>query len=185
MQTYISLLRGINVSGKNPLKMAELLVMLQNLNFKNVRTYIQSGNVVFQFKETIHSELKKIISEKISNQFGYKVSVLVINIGDWESIFENNPFTFERDTDLSKLHVTFLSDKPELNLVEKITNTNFAPDKFIISEKAIYLQCPNGYGNTKLSNTFWENKLKVRATTRNWKSITLLMEMAKTISILK
>ncbi len=182
MQTYISILRGINVSGHKTNKMEALRKMYEDLNFKNVRTYIQSGNVVFEDKKTKSPELEKKISKKIVEAFGFEVPVIVKESEEWQTVLKNNPFLKKRKEDITKLHVTFLSQEPEQAIIEKIKEGNYAADEFIILGKCIYLFCPNGYGNTKLNNTFFENKLKVSATTRNWKTTNELASIAENIS---
>ena len=171
METYISILRGINVSGHKLIKMDALKKMFEDLNFKNIRTYIQSGNVIFESKKVDTKSLETIIGKQIFKTFGFEVPVLVKEKKDWKTVFENNPFLKNRNEDISKLHVTFLSAEPEQVNIDKLLETKFNNDEFVVSENVVYLFCPDGYGNTKLSNTFFENKLKVSATTRNWKTV--------------
>jgi len=178
MQNYIAILRGINVSGHKLIKMDALRKLFDDMGFKNTKTYIQSGNVVFQCKQAKVQDLEQKIASSIQKEFGFEVPVLVKEANDLEVVLKNNPFINKRKEDVTKLHVTFLSAEPEKALVEKIKEGNYAADEFIVTGKAVYLFCPNGYGNTKLSNTFFENKLKVTATTRNWKTINELVIMA-------
>ena len=183
MKTYISILRGINVSGHKKIKMDELRKLFEDLNFKNVKTYIQSGNVIFEDKTTSHKELGKRIEKKIFENFGFQVPVIVKDKNELVNLIKNNPFLNGRKEDISKLHVTFLSDEPEQALVDKIAAADYKPDEFKLSADKIYLFCPNGYGNTKLSNNFFENKLKVVATTRNWKTINELITISSASKI--
>jgi uncharacterized protein (DUF1697 family) len=178
MKIYIAILRGINVSGHKPIKMDALRAMCEQLNFKNAKTYIQSGNIVFQYKQTNTETLEKLISKKIKETFTFDVPVLVKDADELKLILKNNPFVNKRNEDITKLHVTFLSHQPEKINCDKIKEGNYGADEFIISGKNIYLFCPVSYGNSKLSNTFLENKLKVTATTRNWKTINELVVMA-------
>ena len=90
----------------------------------------------------------------------------------------SNPFLKEKNGDAKRLYVTFLSEIPDKENVESIANIDFSPDKFIIIGKEIYLCVANGYGETKISNTFFEKKLKVKATTRNWNTVNKLSDMA-------
>ncbi len=180
MPVYVAILRGINVSGHNMIKMDKLLDLFQHLRFSNVSTYIQSGNVIFQDKSTDPKELEKKIVRKIEQEFGFAVPVLVKDKSELVEISKHNPFV-RRKEDNAYLHVTFLSEDPEKASVEKIVQGIYGKDEFIISGKTIYLFCPNGYGNTKLSNHFFENKLKVVATTRNWKSVNELVRMAESL----
>lgn len=180
METYISILRGINVGGHKLIKMQALTKLYEDLGFKNVKTYIQSGNVVFQAKQMDPALLETMISKKIMDVFTFEVPITVKLQKEIAKIHKNNPFINENNYDINLLHVTFLSQKPKQADIANITG-DFGNDEYIISDKAIYLYCPNGYGNTKLTNTFFENKLKVSATTRNWKTTTELLNMSLSI----
>jgi uncharacterized protein (DUF1697 family) len=179
MQTYISILRGINVSGHKMIKMDALRKMYSDLNFKNVQSYIQSGNVVFQDKKIKHKDLESKIAKEILREFGFEVPVMVKELEEFVTVLNNNPFLINRNEDNTKLHVTFLSQEPQQLEVDKIKDGQYASDEFIVFGKAVYLFCPNGYGNTKLNNTFFEKKLHVVATTRNWKTINELIHIAQ------
>jgi uncharacterized protein (DUF1697 family) len=179
MKTSISILRGINVSGHNPIKMKALQEMYENLGFRNVRTYIQSGNVIFESDQPETGEIEKMISAEILNAFDFKVPVLVLQLEELKYISVHNDFILKRGEDISKLHVTFLSEEPEKNLTENIGKEQYLPDEYYFNGRAVYLFCPQGYGNTKLSNTFFEKKLQVQATTRNWKTVLELVKLAE------
>ncbi|WP_159470575.1 DUF1697 domain-containing protein [Dyadobacter sp. 3J3] len=179
MQTYIAILRGINVSGHNMIKMADLKTMFETLPFENIRTYIQSGNIVFNAKPGNDQDLEKQIHDTIQKTFSFSVPVIVLEEKELRKVRQHNPFLTGRNEDVTKLHVTFLEAIPENILVEKLKETaQFLPDEWILEGKAIYLFCPNGYGKTKLNNNFFENKLKVTATTRNWKTVNELVSIA-------
>jgi uncharacterized protein (DUF1697 family) len=180
MQIYIAILRGINVSGKNMIKMSELQNLFESLGFIKVKTYIQSGNVIFEAEAKKPNEIEKLVKEKISERFGLKVPVLVKAKSEVEEVLQNNPF-LQTDVDVSKLHVTFLSAEPQQVNIEKINKDQYLPDEFVLRCIAIYLYCPNGYGNTKLNNNFFESKLKVMATTRNWKTLNELVRIANSL----
>lgn len=119
MQTYIAILRGINVSGKNMIKMPELQTLFEASGFKKVKTYIQSGNLVFEATAKNLNEIEKLVEEKISERFGLKVPVLVKTKSEVENILQNNPFIKSGGIDVSKLHVTFLSKEPEQANIDK------------------------------------------------------------------
>src|SRR3989344_3570057 len=168
MTTYISILRGINVGGQKKIKMEELKKLYESLGFKNVRTYIQSGNVIFECLDTNLAELIYQIEQKIKNSFGFDVIVLIKTKNEIQKLIKNNPFAKK---DPSKLHVTFLSDIKTKPPTDEINNTKDKTEEFFISGREIYLFCPNGYGISKLSNNFFERKLNTSATTRNWKTV--------------
>ena len=177
MQTFIALLRGINVSGKNLIKMAPLAEVLTGAGLMNVRTYIQSGNIVFESEASDDADTGLIIAENIRKEFGFIVPVRVLKQSELKRIRDDNPFIRLHGLPGDKLHLTLLSGIPDHALVQKIAETEYLPDEYIISGNAIYLNCPDGYGRTKLTNTFFENKLKVTATTRNWATIVKLCSM--------
>jgi len=178
MTTYISILRGINVSGQKIIKMSDLKEMYRNLNFENIKTYVQSGNVIFSSKNKNPKELEKIISTKINSEFGFEVPVMVLNSETLKTIIENNPFSKDSTKDNAFFHVTFLAEKPATIDKESILEKKHAHEEIAFTPNAIYLYCPNGYGKTKLNNNFLENKLKVKATTRNWKTTQQLLKLA-------
>jgi uncharacterized protein (DUF1697 family) len=179
METYISILRGINVGGNKKILMEDLKNLYIELNFKNIKTYIQSGNVIFDYEKTIPNQLIKKIEDKIYEKFKFQVPVIILSGFELQEIINNNPFLIENNIDVEKLHVTFLSDKPEIIKMEEIKKYEYKPDRFFCSDKTVYVYCPNGYGNTKLNNTFFESKLKVKATTRNLKTVQELFRISK------
>jgi uncharacterized protein (DUF1697 family) len=183
MQTYISILRGINVSGHRKMKMDALQQLYTNLGFSNVQTYIQSGNVVFQYKKTSLQDIEQAISKKVLEQFGFDVPVIVLEKEELNQIIRNNPFISDPSKDIKFLHITFLSAEPSKVAYNKIDEEHYNGDEFKIINKSIYLYCPNGYGKTKLTNSFFENKLKVTATTRNWKTTKELLLISEKLLI--
>jgi uncharacterized protein (DUF1697 family) len=179
MQTFIAILRGINVSGQKKILMADLKSLFENSGFLEVQTYIQSGNVVFKSPAKLPGlKLAQKIEKAINEKYGFKVPVITRNKEELQKIITTNPFAEQKNIDLKKLHLTFLSNEPEKENIENIRKTNFSPDEFVIEGKEIYLHIPESYGLTKLSNTFFEKKLKVTATTRNWNTVNKLWEMA-------
>lgn len=152
MQTYISLLRGINVSGQKRIKMDVLKAAYEAMGFDNVRTYIQSGNVIFKTQILNKATLSASIEKTISEQFGYPVSVVIREKGELDKIIRSNPFLSRSTIELDKCHVTFLSSKPEDKHRQAIKNFTNGQDEFQLSDQEIYLYCPNGYGRTKLTN---------------------------------
>ncbi len=175
MNTYISLLRGINVTGKKRMKMEELRTLFISLGFKNVKTYIQSGNVIFNSDKADGSSLVKIIESGIKCKFGFDVSVHMITPYRLREIIANNPFPFGEN----KACITFLFETPQHISWDELKAARQKTEQFEISEdeNVVYLHCPLGYARTKLSNNFFERKLKVSATTRNLKTLNKLLEL--------
>jgi uncharacterized protein (DUF1697 family) len=180
MQTYIAILRGINVGAQKKVLMAELKEVLKKLKLQDVTTYIQSGNVVFKSAEKLsNEEFAAKIEKAIAKHFKFEVPVLVRNAGEWKKAIAANPFPKNKKIDLAKVHVTFLSAVPEKSFVTELNKLSFGADEFHVNGKEVYLHTPGGYGETKLSNSFFEKKLKVTATTRNWRTVNTLMEMCE------
>lgn len=181
MKIYISILRGINVSGQKIIKMDALRNTYERLGFNNVTSYVQSGNVIFSGEEFKHKDLEQKLSRQILKDFGFDVPVLVLDIEKLKKTIEENPFSGDPDKDPSCLHVTFLSSYPDAYDQKIIDEKKQNGEELAYSNDAIYLYCPTGYGKTKLNNNFIETKLKVSATTRNWKTTNELYKIAKQI----
>ena len=178
MPSYVAMLRGINVSGNKPVKMEALRASFEALGFKNVRTYVQSGNVVFEAKERAAGPLGPQIVARIKRDFGFDVPVLVLGAAELARVVAENPFLEQRGIDLTKLHVTFLAGAPAAAGLKKMEGVSSGRDAFRCLGQIVYLVCPDGYGNTKLHNNAFERALGVGATTRNWKTVSTLAAMA-------
>ncbi|MFT7605208.1 MAG: hypothetical protein ACI8VT_002802 [Saprospiraceae bacterium] len=178
MQTYLSLLRGINVSGQKKIKMADLKLMYESLGFEDVTTYIQSGNVIFKTKKSRESNLEEPIKKEIRKTFGFEVPVLVLCYEELLSLAAANPYK-DSELDHKFLHFTLLSTPPDAEKIKVVNEMQFPGEEFLVTKRVVYLCLPNGYGRTKLNNNFFESKLKVSATTRNLKSVNKLIELAK------
>lgn len=174
MPTYISILRGINVSGQKKIKMADLKKLYQSLGFENVQTYIQSGNIVFESKETSVIELQTIIFDAIQKHYGFEVPNIILKPEEVEVALKNNPFK-----EIEKMYFTFLAEEPTKENIKKLYTYSFDEEYYELIDKVIYFHCPNGAGRAKMSNNFFENKLRVMATSRNLNTTKKLLEMAK------
>jgi uncharacterized protein (DUF1697 family) len=177
MPAYIAMLRGINVTGHNPIKMEQLRELFNRLGFQRVETYVRSGNIVFQGKIENPTSLSKRIGETILNSLGFEVPVIVRTLKEMENVVANNPFLKEKNVDSSKLHVTFLSQGPQNSSLKRLEALATSQDRFYPASREIYLYCPGGYGRTKLSNNAIEKVLSVTATTRNWRTTNMLFDM--------
>jgi uncharacterized protein (DUF1697 family) len=177
MSVFITFLRGVNMAGHCTIKMTDLLSLYKKLGYQDAITYIQSGNVVFSSPdsaETIAGRIEKAILK----EFGHTVPAMVRTIGEVEKITVKNPFLSEKDYDPAKSAVIFLYDEPDQGQLAKVADIDYPPDKFKIIGKEIFIYCPNGFGKTKLYTNFFENKMKVTGTARNWKTIGAITEIA-------
>jgi uncharacterized protein (DUF1697 family) len=176
MATFVALLRGINVGGKTIVSMPELKSLFSSMGFEEVSTYIQSGNVVFNSPEDEGQGLAPGIEERIADAFGVNITVLLRTPAELAEIAGSNPF-LGREADLTKLHVVFLSGPPAPDAVGELDPRRSPPDEFSVRGREIYLHLPNGAGRSKLTIDYFEKRLGVRATARNWKTLTKLVEL--------
>ena len=172
MKKYIVLLRGINVSGKNKLPMAELRQLLNDLQFQNIQTYIQSGNIILDSQKE-KSETCEIIKEGIFAKLGYEIPVIARTISEFKKVVDNYPFSKENEKIVA---FTFLNKVP---IKTTIDIKNIKEDKYKVDNDVVYLNCSSGFGKTKLTNNSIEKKLNVIATTRNLRTTLKLLELAK------
>ena len=178
MKIYIAFLRGINVSGKHKIPMAELRELCDGLKFEEVKTYIQSGNVVFKSELQNTSELEALISKAILKSFGFEVPVIVKTTSQLHDILNDNPFESEDEIIRKQVYFVLLN---EVSKVEELTTfkaESYENEEFLISDNCIYLKCKVGYGKAKLNNNLIERKLKILATTRNYRTMHKLLELS-------
>ena len=175
MAYSIALLRGINVSGKNKIRMADLKALFEGLGCESVTTYLQSGNVVYHAPKTVSA---KSIEQAIQNQLGLDVPVLTLTADTLTHISQNNPFLNSDEAEPAQCYVTFLWDSPSQTSLAELTLPQNETGRCSISDNCIYVHCPNGYGRTKIHNVFFEKKLRLLATTRNWKTVNALLEIS-------
>jgi uncharacterized protein (DUF1697 family) len=176
LKKYVALLRGINLGARNKVSMADLRALFADLGAEDVATYVQSGNVVFRSAES-PGKLTDALEKRIRRDLGLDVTVLVRTQRQFAKLVAASPFA-DGVSDPTKLHVTFLADKPDPARARELDPTLSEPDEFRVVGQEVYLHCPNGYGRSKLSNAYFEKQLDVRATTRNWRTVTKLAELA-------
>jgi uncharacterized protein (DUF1697 family) len=168
------------MAGHNKVKMTDLSSLYKKLGFKDAETFIQSGNVVFSSPENLsETDLTAEIEEAIRKKFKYKIPVIIRTPEEFRKIISLNPFIDEENFNPEKLAVIFLYEKPSETQIEKVINVNYPPDKFIITGKEIFIYCPNGFGKSKIYTGFFENKMKVTGTGRNWSTINNLLKIAE------
>ena len=176
---YVALLRGINVSGQKKIKMADLKAMFMKMGFNQVITYIQSGNVVFESDEKEIHTIEEKIQKGIEDTFRFDVPVLVKTKNEIEEILQNSPYTKQEDLEAKRVYYVFLKHTPEQEMIANLVQKDYPYELFSISENCVYLNCMNGAGKAKLTNTIIERKLKVSATTRNHRTMLKLIELSK------
>jgi uncharacterized protein (DUF1697 family) len=176
MTVYVAMLRGVNVGG-NSLKMEWLRQACEGMGWQDVRTYVQSGNIVFSSRVSA-LKLAQQLKATIDAQTRLPVTVVLRSASEMAKIVAGNPFLKQKGLDVTKLHVTFLAEAPSKPALDKFDALAGTRDEYRLAKQEIYLHCPINYGETKLSNTAIEKVLSVGATTRNWKTVTTLQEMA-------
>jgi uncharacterized protein (DUF1697 family) len=173
----VALLRGINVGGKNLLPMKDLVRLFADAGCADVRTYIQSGNVLFQASPAKATRLPGVVAKGIADRFGYRTPVLLRTVEELGATIRNNPF-LEAGAPESWLHVLFLASQADALRVAALDPDRSPPDAYAVRGREIYLQCPNGVGNTKLTNAWFDSKLATISTGRNWRTVNKLFELA-------
>ncbi|HXQ61408.1 MAG TPA: DUF1697 domain-containing protein [Acidimicrobiales bacterium] len=176
MTTYVAMLRGINVSGRNTLSMDDLRAVIVDAGGTDVRTYIQSGNAVFRSRSS-SSAVEKALESRLHGALGTRIPVLVRTRDELGGVMGANPFVL-RGEDPKLLHVTFLDASPDPSVAAAARAKAADSDEHQVIGREVYLFCPNGYGRTTLTNTFFERRFDRQATTRNWRTVTTLVEMA-------
>ncbi|MEQ8337240.1 MAG: DUF1697 domain-containing protein [Cyclobacteriaceae bacterium] len=177
MSKYIAMLRGINVSGQKLIKMADLRESMAQLGLEDVVTYVQSGNILFHAHATDLKLLAQKIEGQIKKDFTFDVPCIVRTADYFKKLLTNNDF-LQQGKEEKRCYVTFLEEEPNPMLVQKIDPDQYAPEVMIIKGDLVYFYSPDGYGKAKMNNNFFEQKLKVKATTRNWNSVNKLYELA-------
>jgi uncharacterized protein (DUF1697 family) len=177
MTTYVALLRGVNLGARNKVSMADLRTLIESLGADDVQTYVQSGNVVFKSGVRSAAKLTGDIERQISAELGLEIKVVLRTDKQLAKIVAANPFAASQ-SEGTKLHVTFLAESPKASLTRALEPEAFEPDEFQVKGREVYLHTPKGYGRSKLSNAYFEKQLGVAGTTRNWNTVTKLVELA-------
>ena len=193
---HVALLRGINVGGKNRLPMKELAAIFSRLGCAEVRTYIQSGNVVHQASEALARRAPAAVSAALAGRFGLRVPVVTRTAAELGEVARRNPF-LRAGADAGTLHVAFLqeeagsagrrakaarpehlADRPDPAAVTSLDPARSPPDAFAVRGRDVYLHLPSGVARTRLTNAYFDSKLRTTSTVRNWRTVLQLLEMA-------
>jgi len=177
MNTFIALFRGINVGGRHALPMKELKLVLEKNGCVDVRTYIQSGNVIFRSAMSDAAGLAKRLTAAVSRSHGFEPRVLVLTRGELESAAASNPFP-EAGQNPTSLHLFFLAERPKQPDLTSFEAVKAKDERFALKGRIFYLHTPAGFGTSKLAQRA-ERLLGVEATARNWRTVTTLVELAK------
>jgi uncharacterized protein (DUF1697 family) len=184
MTAYVAMLRSINVGGRNRVAMADLEALVVSLGFDRVTTYLQSGNIVFTGPGTPVTTAR-VLEQGLDAELGLDVPVIVRSHAQFRRILDGSPYAGP-GVDPTTLHVTFLATSPKPEPRRRLAGVaeagasdgTFGDDRFELAGDSVYLHCPGGYGKTKLNNAFFERRLGVTATTRNWRTVTALADLA-------
>ncbi len=169
MNRYVCLLRAINVAGKNKINMKDLVNYLEQIGLKNISYYVHTGNLVFESNINNIKQVKLQIENIIKNAYSYQITAIIKTENQFRIDIKQNPFMPKLDS--KKIYVTFLDEIPDEKLISMIATDIGGDDKWVQINDCIYVYAANGYGRSKITNTLFENKLKIKATSRNWNSI--------------
>jgi len=178
-EVQLALLRGVNLGGKNQLAMKDLADIFIGFGCFDVKTYIQSGNVVFTSKKALASRLPHLVAGAISSAFSLKVPVVTRTLAELLALAANNPF-LKSGAERRTLHVAFLADLPSASNVAALDPERSYPDEFAVRGRDIYLRLPNGTARSKLTTQYFDSKLETTSTIRNWNTVQALLELART-----
>lgn len=158
--------------------MADLRHLLEQLPFSRVQTYIQSGNLILEREGAALEAMTREIEAAILAAYEYHVPTLLLTPDHWKRVIEGNPFIQDPEKDIKKMYLTFLWEAPDPARISQLRAKDYAPEEWVLDGTTIYFYSPNGYGRAKMNNNFFEQQLKVAATTRNWRTVNILYEMA-------
>lgn len=173
-ETYLALLRGINVGGKAMLPMRELTALFVAAGGTDVRTYIQSGNVIFSAADAVG--VTGQVTREIAKTFGYPGKIILRTTSELRTAFARNPFA-QAGAPPETLHVYFLNDLPASSAVRSLDPERSVGDSFVVVGREVFLHLPNGMARTKLTNVYFDRNLVTVSTARNWKTVGRLVEM--------
>ena len=176
LNRHIALLRGINVGGHNKLPMKNLAAIFRQAGCNHVQTYIQSGNVVLQAEMNLVGRLPLIVNELIRQEFGFEIPVVIRSGAEMARVVQSNPF-LAQGADPRELAVGFLAAQPDSARIANLDPHRSPPDEFVVQGSEIYLRYPHGLARSKLTNAYFDSKLKTISTFRNWRTVCRLVEL--------
>ncbi|NQX58477.1 DUF1697 domain-containing protein [Paenibacillus qinlingensis] len=182
MAQYVAMLRGINVSGQKIIKMDRLRQLFESMNFTDVSTYIQSGNVIFEAEELDAAILRDRIVHELKEQLTYDIPVIIRTPAELLEVVQDTPYAAVNVDENEQRYVTFLSQAPTEAALAKLDAAQSEVDEYQVKGLTVYLLIRKNYGDSKFSNNFIEKKLGVSATTRNWETVNKLIQLADSSS---
>ncbi len=174
---FVALLRGVNVGRHKRMRMAELRDALVAAGLDEVSTYLQSGNVLFSAETDDRSTLESSIEAAVGERFGFDVAVLVRSAEQMQEVVVSNPYAPQAASDPTRVHAMFLAASPSAEAWSRVDPASVAPDEFSVNDDVVYMHLPNGMGGAQLPDAIVQAELGVAATTRNWRTVTRLLEM--------
>jgi uncharacterized protein (DUF1697 family) len=178
MPRYVAFFRGINVGGKHKIAMGDLRALFDVAGATNVRSYIQSGNVLYDATALTATQISARVETELERNFGFRAPIAVRTDMELAAVLAGNPY-LRPDSDPTRLHVVFLSALPEKRKVAALDPNRSPGDAYVVAGREIYLSLPNGAADTKLTNAFFDSGLGVTSTGRNWRTVTTLYGMLK------
>ena len=179
MPVIVSLLRAVNVGGRNQIRMEALRALYDSLGLRDAQTYVQSGNVVLRTEARDVAPLSRRIENEIEENFGFRPAVILRTTAELRQVISRNPFAQRRDVEPNRLLVTFLAAKPAPEARARALAIKPDPEELHIEARELYIFYPNGMGRAKLSPAFLEKTLAIPGTARNWNTVNKLLEMAE------
>ena len=177
-ETFVALLRGINVGGKNMVPMKDLCALFEGAGCSDVRHYIQSGNVVYKTASGAGDAAGEKVARAIAKRFGFEVPVVVRSAAEMKEVSESNPL-LQEGAPVDSLHVLFLADAVDAKTRAGLDPDRSPGDRYVVLGREVFLSCPNGVARTKLTNAYFDAKLKTVSTGRNWRTVLKLVEMSE------
>ena len=174
-QRYVALLRGVNVGGKNKLPMADLRAIFTEAGCAAVKTYIQSGNVVFEAAQSLAEMVPEIVTVAVQQRFGFESAVVIRSGEELRQVAASNPFDTSGEPRM--LHVAFLGEAPSAEAAARLDPERSPPDAFAVLGCHVYVHYPNGVAGSRLTNEYLAAQLQTASTMRNWRTVLTLMEM--------
>jgi uncharacterized protein (DUF1697 family) len=171
----VALLRGINVGGKNILPMKTLVSIFEDAGCKQVRTYIQSGNVLFRTSAARVEKVLGVVTAAVSRRLGKPIPIVTRSAAQLQSVVQHNPF-LSPGIDVGSLHVAFLAKRPGKAAIDSLDPERSPPDEFVVRGREIYVRFPNGVARSRLTNAYFDKRLTTTSTVRNWRTVLKLVE---------